>query len=77
MKTRRMMFGLMAVIGAFYYLRIIKLMYFDEPADITPIKPTSDVAWVMGINGMLVLLIGLMPEWLMELCAYAIAQSVE
>ncbi len=68
---------LMAVIGAFYYLRIIKLMYFDEPADITPIKPTSDVAWVMGINGMLVLLIGLMPEWLMELCAYAIAQSVE
>jgi len=68
---------LMAVIGAFYYLRIIKLMYFDEPQDDTPIKTTPDMAFVLSVNGLLVLLIGLMPEWLMELCAYAIAQSVE
>lgn len=68
---------LMAVIGAFYYLRIIKLMYFDEPQDETPIKTSPDMAFVLSVNGLLVLLIGLMPEWLMELCAYAIAQSVE
>ena len=35
------------------------------------------MAFVLSVNGLLVLLIGLMPEWLMELCAYAIAQSVE
>jgi len=68
---------LMAVIGAFYYLRIVKLMYFDEPLDHTPIKPSFDVALVLSVNGILVLLIGLMPEWLMDLSAYAIAQSVE
>ncbi len=68
---------LMAVIGAFYYLRIVKLMYFDEPQDDTPIKPKADVAFVLSVNGLLILLIGLMPEWLMELCAYAIAQSIE
>ncbi len=68
---------LMAVIGAFYYLRVIKLMYFDEPQDTTPIRPKGDVAFMLSVNGMLVLLIGLMPEWLMELCAYAIAQSIE
>ncbi len=68
---------LMAVIGAFYYLRIVKLMYFDEPQDHTPIKPQRDVALVLSLNGLLVLLIGLMPEWLMELCAYAVSQSIE
>jgi len=68
---------LMAVIGAFFYLRIVKLMYFDDPVDSTPIKPQRDVALVLSINGLLVLLIGLMPEWLMELCAYAISQSIE
>jgi NADH-quinone oxidoreductase subunit N len=68
---------LMAVIGAFYYLRIVKLMYFDEPQDFTPIKPSFDVALLLSVNGLLVLLIGLAPEWLMELCAYAIAQSIE
>ncbi|OIQ77095.1 NADH-quinone oxidoreductase subunit N [mine drainage metagenome] len=68
---------LMAVIGAFYYLRIVKLMYFDDPEDRSPIRPQFDVALVLGLNGMLVLLVGLMPEWLMQLCAYAIAQSVE
>ena len=68
---------LMAVIGAFYYLRIVKLMYFDEPQDDAPIKPRADVAFVLSMNGLLILLIGMMPEWLMELCAYAIAQSIE
>lgn len=68
---------LMAVIGAFYYLRIVKLMYFDDPQDNSPITPQRDVALVLSLNGMLILLIGLMPEWLMELCAYAISQSIE
>jgi NADH-quinone oxidoreductase subunit N len=68
---------LMAVVGAFYYLRIVKLMYFDEPEDGTPVQAQPDVALVLGINGLAVLALGLMPQRLMELCAYAILHSIQ
>jgi NADH-quinone oxidoreductase subunit N len=67
---------LMAVIGAFYYLRVVKLMYFDEPADTTPISPQPDMAMVLGLNGIAMLALGLLPSRLMELCAYAITRSL-
>jgi NADH-quinone oxidoreductase subunit N len=67
---------LMAVIGAFYYLRVVKLMYFDEPADTTPIAPQPDMAMVLGLNGIAILALGLLPSRLMELCAYAITRSL-
>jgi NADH-quinone oxidoreductase subunit N len=68
---------LMAAIGAFYYLRVVKLMYFDEPQDDTPIRPQPDVALVLSVNGLAVLALGLMPQRLMELCAYAILRSIQ
>jgi NADH-quinone oxidoreductase subunit N len=68
---------LMAAVGAFYYLRIVKLMYFDEPQDTTPLVVQPDVALVFGINGLAMLVLGLMPQRLMELCAYAIAHSLQ
>jgi len=67
----------MAAVGAFYYLRVVKLMYFDEPQDTHPVKPQTDVAIVLGVNGLAVLVIGLMPQRLMELCAYAIVNSLQ
>ena len=67
---------LMSVIGAFYYLRIIKLMYFDAPKDTTPIKPEKDVSLLMSANGLGVLALGLFPQPLMALCAYAIHHSL-
>jgi NADH-quinone oxidoreductase subunit N len=67
---------LMAAVGAFYYLRVVKLMYFDDPVDHAPIAPQPDVAIVLGINGLAVLALGLMPQRLMELCAYAITHSL-
>lgn len=67
---------LMAVIGAFYYLRIVKLMYFDEPLDHAPITAQLDVSVLLGVNSLAVLVLGLMPQRLMELCAYAIAHSL-
>ena len=67
---------LMAVIGAFYYLRVIKLMYFDEPADTSPIESPIDMRVILGINALGLLVIGLMPQSLMELCAYAITRSL-
>lgn len=67
---------LMAVIGAFYYLRVIKLMYFDEPVDNSPIQAPIDMRIALGVNAMALLVIGLMPEGLMEICAYAITKSL-
>jgi NADH-quinone oxidoreductase subunit N len=68
---------LMAAVGAFYYLRIVKLMYFDEPEDTTPLVVQPDVALVFGVNGLAMLVLGLMPQRLMELCAYAVAHSLQ
>ncbi len=68
---------LMAAIGAFYYLRVVKLMYFDEPRDHAPIHPQVDMTVVLGINGIAMLALGMFPQRMMELCAYAILQSIQ
>jgi NADH-quinone oxidoreductase subunit N len=67
---------LMAAVGAFYYLRVVKLMYFDDPHDHSVIAPQPDVAIVLGVNGLALLVLGLMPQRMMELCAYAISHSL-
>ena len=61
-----------SLIGAFYYLRIVKLMYFDEPTDTAPIAPTLDVSVLISVNGLAVLALGIMPQSLMALCYYSI-----
>lgn len=63
---------LMAAIGAFYYLRVIKIMYFDEPMENAAIDAPLDMRMVLSLNAMALLLIGLMPQGLMELCARTI-----
>ena len=62
-----------SIIGAFYYLRVIKLMYFDEPQDETPVTAGLDVNVVIGANGLLMLLLGIFPGMLMSVCAAAIS----
>ncbi len=57
-----------SIIGAFYYLRIIKLMYFDKAVESQPIECATDLKWVFIFNAGLILLIGLMPESLLALC---------
>jgi NADH-quinone oxidoreductase subunit N len=65
-----------SLIGAYYYLRVIKVMYFDSPADSTPIEPFADAKAVMAINGALVLLLGIVPGPLMSLCVAAVRQAM-
>jgi NADH-quinone oxidoreductase subunit N len=67
---------LMAVIGAFYYLRVIKLMYFDDPLDTHAISAPMDARILLGFNALALLVMGLMPEKLMEICIYAITTSL-
>lgn len=57
-----------SVIGAFYYLRVVKVMYFDAPEAQTPIVAAPAVAIALSINGLAVLLIGIFPGWLFNLC---------
>ena len=68
---------LFSVIGAFYYLRIIKLMYFDEPENDIFISPQRDVELLISTNGLVILLLGIFPQTLMALCIYAIQSSVQ
>jgi len=66
---------LAALVGAFYYLRIVKLMYFDEPADRSPIDARGDTRVLLSANGLALLFFGILPQPLMGLCAVALVQS--
>jgi NADH-quinone oxidoreductase subunit N len=65
-----------SLVGAFYYLRVIKVMYFDKPVDDTRIDPPADAKVAMAINGALVLLLGIVPGPLMSLCVAAVRQAL-
>jgi len=67
---------LFSLIGAYYYLRLVKLMYFDTPADTAPIAPRGDVRLLMSANGLAMLLLGILPDPLMALCLYSIQVSL-
>lgn len=67
---------LFSLIGAFYYLRIIKFMYFDEPETDAPILPKIDVKMLLSANGLAVLALGIFPQALMGLSLYAIQNSM-
>ncbi len=67
---------LFSLIGAFYYLRIIKLMYFDEPETNEPILPNSDVKILFSANGLAILALGIFPQALMGLSLFAIQNSM-
>jgi len=59
-----------SVVGAYYYLRVIKLMYFDEPAPhLPPAQAAAGVRLALGLNAAAVLLLGLLPGPLLDLCA--------
>jgi NADH-quinone oxidoreductase subunit N len=67
---------LASLIGAFYYLRVVKVMWFDEPADATPIATPFDMRLVMSINGIAVVALGLVPGALLGVCLTAIKQTL-
>ncbi len=67
---------LFSLIGAFYYLRIVKLMYFDAPESHAPIIFAPDTTLLVSVNGFGVLLLGLLPGTLMSVCAVSVQQSL-
>jgi NADH-quinone oxidoreductase subunit N len=67
---------MMSLIGAFYYLRVVKVMYFDAPITATTVSAGTDVRVVLTINGALILILGILPGGLMTLCARAIVSTL-
>ena len=65
-----------SAVGAFYYLRVVKLMYFDAPRDTAPIAPGADVKVLLSLNGLAVLFFGIAPGPLMALCLVSIQASL-
>ncbi|WP_068634784.1 NADH-quinone oxidoreductase subunit NuoN [Thauera butanivorans] len=67
---------LLSVAGAFYYLRVVKVMYFDAPVDESPIHAPAEVRVMLSANGIAIAALGLAPQMLMSLCAYALLGSL-
>ena len=67
---------MMSLVGAFYYLRVVKVMYFDKPTTAGAMLAPFDVRAVLSLNGALLLVLGLLPGGLMTLCANAVVQML-
>jgi len=67
---------LMSVIGAFYYLRIVKLMYMDAPAGEITLDAQPGTRWMLSATAVATLALGIVPAPLLNLCARAIAGSM-
>jgi len=66
----------MSLIGAFYYLRVVKYMYFDDKQDNSPIVVRGDMKLVLSVNAIALLVLGALPERLLVLCVEAMKQSL-
>jgi len=67
---------MMSLIGAFYYLRIVRLMYFEEPRDTAVIVAAPDTRVLLSANGLAMLALGILPGPLMAWCVRAVQQSL-
>lgn len=67
-----------SLIGAFYYLRVVKILYFDAPpAQAVKLTPAHDIRALISANGIAVLVLGLLPQPLISLCVYAMQMSLQ
>ncbi|PKO84246.1 MAG: NADH-quinone oxidoreductase subunit NuoN [Betaproteobacteria bacterium HGW-Betaproteobacteria-11] len=67
---------LFSLIGAFYYLRVVKLMYFDDPVDASPICAPVNMTFLLSLNGVAVAAFGLFPDAIMTMCTAVLLRSL-
>ncbi|HXZ48728.1 MAG TPA: NADH-quinone oxidoreductase subunit NuoN [Usitatibacter sp.] len=67
---------LLSVVGAFYYLRIVRLMYMEAPEGELTLDPRRDARWVLSAAGLATLALGIVPAPLLDLCMRAITASM-
>ena len=67
---------LFSLIGAFYYLRVVKLMYFDKPENTTPIQFSAVQHGVLTINALALIVLGVLPNGLIQMAVNAVLKSL-
>ncbi|MGY8525028.1 NADH-quinone oxidoreductase subunit NuoN [Paracidovorax citrulli] len=67
---------LFSLIGAFYYLRIVKLMYFDAPEGDEPLQASTGLRSLLSLNGLVIVVLGIFPAALMNACYQAIRATL-
>jgi NADH-quinone oxidoreductase subunit N len=67
---------MLSLVGAFYYLRIVKVMWFDEPTEASRPLQSSGISALLALNGVAVLGFGLLPSGLMAMCRDAILRAL-
>ncbi len=65
-----------SLVGAFYYLRIVKVMLFDAPQDHMPIEMSADSRAMLAVNGAMLVILGILPGSLMLVCSQAIRAAL-
>ena len=65
-----------SLIGAFYYLRVVKVMYFDEPAHETSVTGSGFAKGLLSLNAILVVVLGIVPAGLMSICLDAMRRTL-
>jgi len=67
---------LFSLVGAFYYIRVVKVMYFDPPGDQQPFDASADMKIALSANGLAVLVLGVLPQYLLGLCSSAMVRTM-
>jgi len=67
---------LFSLVGAFYYIRVVKVMYFDAPVGDEPFDAAADMKIALTVNGVAVLVLGVLPQYLLGLCSSAMVRTL-
>ncbi len=67
---------IMSLVGAYYYLRVIKIMYFEDPIKNNPVTAKVDVKFFLSINGISIAVLGVIPGPLMMVCFNSVLNSI-
>jgi NADH-quinone oxidoreductase subunit N len=67
---------LLSLVGAYYYLRVVKTMFFDEPTDTSPVRGETGATVLLALSGIATLGLGLLPDGLMSVCRDAVLKAL-
>jgi len=67
---------LLSLVGAYYYLRVVKTMFFDEPVDPSPVRGETGATVLLALSGVATLGLGLLPDGLMSVCRDAVLKAL-
>jgi NADH-quinone oxidoreductase subunit N len=67
---------LLSLVGAFYYIRVVKVMYFDAPGPDQSLEAAPDMKIALTVNGVAIIVLGVLPQYLLALCSSAMLRTL-